>query len=493
MHYKKLEARFAKINDLNHALSMLSWDDAAVMPTGGGVARAEALATLNGLIHTELSAPEIPDLIDAAADEPLDAWQSANVLEMKRSCEDAMAVPADLVMAYSKATSLCEQRWRQLRAANDFKGILPLLSEVVNLTKRRAQCLSEAKGLGQYDALLDTFEPGLRQVDIDPLFSSLLDFLPACIDSILSQQEPAIPIEGPFAEDRQANLGRLMMAQLGFDFDHGRLDVSHHPFCGGVPDDTRITTRYNENNFLESLFGVLHETGHALYEQGLPASWRTQPVGGSGGMALHESQSLFMEMQVCRSPAFIAFAAPHIRNAFGGGNESAEWSADNLLRHVRKVGRGFIRVDADEATYPMHVILRYDLEKALVAGDLDPAEIPDAWDEKMRSYLGLGTVGNDADGCMQDVHWFSGTIGYFPTYTLGALAAAQLFKSATQAIDDLPGLISHGEFEGLVGWLRQNVHSQGRMLATGPLIEKVTGEPLSAEPFKAHLVARYLD
>ena len=160
---------------------------------------------------------------------------------------------------------------------------------------------------------------------------------------------------------------------------------------------------------------------------------------------------------------------------------------------MRKVGRGFIRVDADEATYPMHVILRYDLENALVAGDLDPAEIPDAWDEKMRAYLGLGTVGNDADGCMQDVHWFSGTIGYFPTYTLGALAAAQLFKSATQAIDDLPGLISHGEFEGLVGWLRQNVHSQGRMLATGPLIEKVTGEPLSAEPFKAHLVARYLD
>ena len=493
MHYKKLEARFAKINDLNHALSMLSWDDAAVMPTGGGVARTEALATLNGLIHTELSAPEIPDLFHAAVDEPLDAWQRANVLEMKRSYEDAMAVPADLVMAYSKATSLCEQRWRQLRAANDFKGILPLLGEVVNLTKRRAECLSEAKGLGQYDALLDTFEPGLRQVDIDPLFTSLLDFLPGCIDSILSQQEPAIPIEGPFVEDRQANLGRSMMAQLGFDFEHGRLDVSHHPFCGGVPDDTRITTRYNENNFLESLFGVLHETGHALYEQGLPASWRTQPVGGSGGMALHESQSLFIEMQVCRSPAFIAFAAPHIRNAFGGGNESAEWSADNLLRHVRKVGRGFIRVDADEATYPMHVILRYDLEKALVAGDLDPAEIPDAWDEKMRSYLGLGTVGNDADGCMQDVHWFSGTIGYFPTYTLGALAAAQLFKSAMQAIDDLPGLISRGEFDGLVGWLRQNVHSQGRMLATGPLIEKVTGQSLSAEPFKAHLVARYLD
>ena len=328
MHYKKLEARFAKINDLNHALSMLSWDDAAVMPTGGGVARTEALATLNGLIHTELSAPEIPDLIHAAVDEPLDAWQRANVLEMKRSYEDAMAVPADLVMAYSKATSLCEQRWRQLRAANDFKGILPLLGEVVNLTKRRAECLSEAKGLGQYDALLDTFEPGLRQVDIDPLFTSLLDFLPGCIDSILSQQEPAIPIEGPFVEDRQANLGRLMMAQLGCDFEHGRLDVSHHPFCGGVPDDTRITTRYNENNFLESLFGVLHETGHALYEQGLPASWRTQPVGGCGGMALHESQSLFIEMQVCRSPAFIAFAAPHILNAFGGGNESGEWSDD---------------------------------------------------------------------------------------------------------------------------------------------------------------------
>ena len=179
-------------------------------------------------------------------------------------------------------------------------------------------------------------------------------------------------------------------------------------------------------------------------------------------MALHESQSLFMEMQVCRSPDFIAFAAPHIRDAFGGGNESAEWSADNLLQHVRKVGRGFIRVDADEATYPMHVILRYELEKALVAGNLDPADIPDAWNEKMQSYFGLSTEGNDADGCMQDVHWFSGAIGYFPTYTLGALGAAQLFKSAMEAIDDLPGLIAHGEFGSLVGWLRQQVHSQGR-------------------------------
>ena len=493
VHYETLEARFSKINDLNHALAMLSWDDAAVMPSGGGLARAEALATLNGLIHGELSSPQMADLIQATADERLDPWQRANVFEMERSFDAAMAVPVDLVTAYSKAKSICEQRWRRLRAANDFKGILPLLSEVVNLTRRRAQCLGEANGLARYDALLDIHEPGLRQADVDPLFSSLLDFLPACIDSILSRQQTAIPIEGPFAEERQADLGRLMMARLGFDFDHGRLDVSHHPFCGGVPEDTRITTRYNENNFLESLFGVLHETGHALYEQGLPATWRSQPVGGSGGMALHESQSLFMEMQVCRSTAFISFAAPHIRDAFGGDNESAEWSADNLLQHIRKVGRGLIRVDADEATYPMHVILRYELEKALVAGDLKPVDIPDAWDEKMQSFLGLSTAGNDADGCMQDVHWFSGTIGYFPTYTLGALIAAQLFKSATEAIDDLPGLIARGDFGRLVGWLRQQIHSQGRLLATGPLIEKITGEPLSTTAFKTHLEGRYLD
>ncbi|MEE3183384.1 MAG: carboxypeptidase M32 [Pseudomonadota bacterium] len=493
MHYETLEARFSKINDLNHALAMLQWDDAAVMPSGGGVARAEAVATLNGLIHDQLSTPEVAELIQATADEPLDAWQRANVLEMKRSFDTAMAVPVDLVTAYSKATSICEQTWRRLRAANDFKGVLSLLSEVVNLTRRRAQCLAEAKGLGRYDALFDTYEPGLRQTDVDPLFSSLSDFLPECIDSILARQQPVIPIDGPFTERRQANLGRLMMARLGFDFDHGRLDVSHHPFCGGVPDDTRITTRYNESNFLESLFGVLHETGHALYEQGLPSTWRNQPVGSSGGMALHESQSLFMEMQVCRSPAFIAFAAPHIRDAFGGDNESEKWSVDNLLRHVRKVGRGFIRVDADEATYPLHVILRYELEKALVVGDLDSADVPDAWDEKMRSHLGLSTTGNDADGCMQDVHWFSGAIGYFPTYTLGALAAAQLFQSATESIDDLPDSIALGEFGALVGWLRREVHSQGRLLATGPLIEKITGRPLGTEAFRVHLQDRYLD
>ena len=493
MHYETLEARFSKINDLNHALAMLHWDDAAMMPSGGGVARAEAVATLNGLIHDQLSAPEVADLIQATGDEPLDAWQRANVREMERSFDAAMALPVDLVRAYSKATSICEQRWRQLRAVNDFKGVLSLLNEVVNLTRQRAQCLAEAKGLGLYDALLDVYEPGLRQADVDPLFGSLSDFLPDCIDSILARQAPVIPIEGPFTEQRQASLGRLMMARLGFDFDHGRLDVSHHPFCGGVPDDTRITTRYNETNFLESLFGVLHETGHALYEQGLPSSWRNQPVGGSGGMALHESQSLFMEMQVCRSPAFIQFAAPHIRDAFDADNESEKWSVDNLLRHVRKVGRGFIRVDADEATYPMHVILRYELEKSLVGGALDPADVPDAWDEKMRSYLGLSTAGNDADGCMQDVHWFSGAIGYFPTYTLGALAAAQLFQSATEAVHNLSDSIGLGEFGELVGWLRREVHSQGRLLGTGPLIEKITGRPLGAEAFMGHIQGRYLD
>ena len=280
------------------------------------------------------------------------------------------------------------------------------------------------------------------------------------------------------------------MRQLGFDFDGGRLDVSLHPFCSGVPEDVRVTTRYDTADFTQSAMAVLHETGHALYNKGLPAGWRRQPVGAARGMAVHESQSLIIEMQACRSGEFIGFLAPLVREALGGSGPA--WSADNLRRHYRRVARSFIRVDADEVTYPAHVILRYRLERALVAGELSLDDLPDAWAEGLDSLLGIRPA-DDAVGCLQDIHWYSGSWGYFPTYALGALAAAQLFAAALAERPDIPDAIAKGDFTPLLGWLRDAVHRKASMPATtDDLLREATGAPLGTAAFKAHLESRYL-
>ena len=280
-----------------------------------------------------------------------------------------------------------------------------------------------------------------------------------------------------------------MMEAVGFDFGHGRLDVSFHPFCGGVPEDVRITTRYDEADFLSGLMAVLHETGHAMYERGLPAKWRLQPVGEAGGMALHESQSLLIEMQAARSPAFIAFMAPLAREAFEA--EGPAWEVDNLIRHYHRVERGLIRVDADEVTYPLHVILRFRLERALIAGDLALDELPGAWNDGMESLLGVMPP-DDSQGCLQDIHWYDGAWGYFPTYTLGALAAAQFFDAARRDLPEIPEALARGDFAPLMTWLREKVHGAAARLSSDALLEEATGRPLDPEVFKAHLRARYL-
>ena len=492
MSYQALHERYQRIGHLEHAQAMLSWDEAAMMPAGGGTARAEAMATLVGMIHDLAAAPAIGELAEVAANEPLDAWQAANLALIRRRWQRARAVPTELTTALSKAGSLCEQAWRPARGANDWQAVAGQLEEVIRLTREEAQALADALGCSPYDALLDGYEPGLQQADVDPVFNELRAALPALIDRAIANQPVSSPITGPFSVPRQEQLGRELMAALGFDFEHGRLDASHHPFCGGDPTDTRITTRYSDTDFMESMFAVLHETGHALYEQGLPPAWRGQPVGGSRGMALHESQSLSMEMQVCRSRAFLDFAAPTIQRCLlGAATKAAEWQPDNLARLATKVERGFIRVYADELTYPLHVILRYELETALLDGSLNVADLPDAWNDAMQRYLGLSTAGNFADGVMQDVHWFAGLIGYFPTYTFGAVIAAQLFQAAKASLPSLEDAIRDGDFGVLLEWLRANIHSRGSLLPTMAVVAEATGDELGTTAFLDHLNERY--
>ena len=349
--------------------------------------------------------------------------------------------------------------------------------------------LGEALGCAPYDGLVDSNEPGLRCAAIDPLFDDLAGFLPEFLGRVREAQadeDSPPPVSG--SVDAQQVLAKRLMTALGFDFDHGRLDVRLHPFCGGSAGDIRITTRYDEADVLSGLMGVLHETGHALYEAGLPKEWRYQPVGQAGGMALHESQSLLIEMQACRSRPFMRFLAPLLGQHIDGGDSA---DAAMLYRQAIRVEPGFIRVDADEVTYPAHIMLRYRLERALIGDDLAVAEIPGAWADIHESLLGLRPE-TDAQGCLQDIHWSVGELGYFPSYTIGALMAAQFFDAAVRDEPELWRAIERGDFSPLFGWLRANVHGLASRYEGPVLLERATGAPLGTAVFKAHLQRRYL-
>jgi carboxypeptidase Taq len=493
--YPELETRFKRISLVREASGVLEWDRDALMPPGGSAARTEQLATLQVLAHQMVTDPAVGDLIARAEQDRsgLDLWQKANLRRMTRQWRHATCLPADLVEALSRATSECEMRWRSARAASDFTGLLPLLQRVLDLVRESAAIKAKAFGLSPYDALLDESEPDTRSAEITALFDSLAAFLPGFIGAVLerqARQPAAAPPAGPFPVAKQEALARRLMQAVGFDFAHGRLDTSAHPFCGGVPDDVRLTTRWDEADFMRGLMGVLHETGHAMYERGLPEAWRHQPVGNALSTGLHESQSLLVEMQACRSREFIAFLAPLAAQTFGG--EGPAWSADNLYRIYTKVERSFIRVDADEATYPAHVILRYRLERAMIAGDLKLADLPGAWAEEMKRLLGI-TPPDDRRGCLQDIHWPLGAWAYFPSYTLGAMTAAQFIDAARRAVPAIPEALARGDFAPLMGWLRANVHSKGSSLSASELITAATGKPLDPEIYKRHLAQRYLN
>lgn len=485
--YVALEQRLKRLADLGGAAAVLNWDQAAVMPKGGNVARGEQLAALGGVCHEILTASATAELIEQAKGEPLDAWQAANLRLIEDRYTRATALPQSLVEARARATNTCEMAWRQARADNDYPSLRPHLEEVLRLTREAAAREGEKLGLDPYAALLDQFQPGLDEPTIDRLFKPLQDQLPALIENRLATQPKAEKPQGPFPKARQKALAEDLMARIGFDFDHGRLDESTHPFCGGTPTDIRITTRYDENETVSALMGVLHETGHALYEAGLPEPWRGQPVGSSHGMAIHESQSLIIEMQACRSPAFLRYLSGRLEETFG---PQPAFAADNLIALYTHVEKGLIRVDADELTYPLHIVLRYRLEKALLEGDLDLKDLPAAWNDTMQELLGIAPP-SDRDGCLQDIHWPVGAFGYFPNYSLGALLAAQLFQAAERRCPDLMAGIEAGDFTLLRQWLRTNIHEKASSLPMQALIAEATGAELGPAAFLAHVEGRY--
>jgi len=493
--YQELEVRKKRVSALNNAMGILHWDQQTMMPEGAAPARATVLAELSVLLHDMETGSELSDLIDRAESETgqLDAWQRANLREIRHQFIHANAMPADLVEKIVLAQSDSHMTWRDARPHNDFKRLAPKLDTLFQLKREEANIKAAIMGVTPYEALLDQFDPGRREVQVDGIFDDLENFLPGFVQQVMEKQAglplPVMP-QGPFPMARQVELSHEIMRVFGFPFDRGRLDTAHHPFSGGADGDIRITTRYDEGDFMKSLMAVIHETGHALYEDGRPAQWLGQPVGHCRGMTLHESQSLLLEMQAARSEGFIRFLVPTMKRILGGVGPA--WEPDNLLRLYRRVEPSLVRVFADEVTYPLHVILRYKLEKALLADELSIRDLPLAWNDLMEQLVGVRPT-DDTDGVMQDVHWPEGIFGYFPTYSLGAIAAAQLFGAAQRDNADLLPRLGRGDVTPLFNWLDRHVRSQGCLYMPDELIAQATGAGLDTDAFKASIQARYLD
>ncbi|HEY2736455.1 MAG TPA: carboxypeptidase M32 [Polyangiales bacterium] len=497
MSFAQLERQFRRIAQLQHVSAIMQWDEAVMMPAAAGDERAEAMAALGVVIHEHLTAPQLPEWLADADSEALNDVQRANLREMRRLLRRANALPGDLVEACSRAQLRCEQAWRQQRAKNDWQGFAPLLGEVLARKREAASALAETLGVSAYDALLDEYEPFYSSAKIDELFARLRGFLPSLIDGAIERQraQALVVPRGSFPIAAQEQLGRTLMGAIGFDMAHGRLDVSHHPFCGGVPADVRVTSRYDEGDFTSGLMGVLHETGHAKYEQGRPAALRSQPVGEPRGMSTHEGQSLLSEMQISRTREFLRFAAPLIVQAFPerAAAQPDAFTPDNLFHLLTRVERSKIRVGADEVTYPCHILIRYDIERRLIDREIEVKDIPEAWDAGMRELLDISTADDYRDGCMQDVHWSAGAFGYFPTYTLGAMTAAQLMAAARRELPTLGDDLARGSFESINQFLRSRIWSAASLYTTDELMTRATGEALNPDHFEAHLRARYLE
>ena len=492
--YAQLEQEWKRLHAFRGALSLLRWDAAVMMPRGSAEVRGEQVAALETEYHTLLTAPKITRLLDRAQAnaQGLEDWQIANLREMRRQRDHAIATPASLISRLAKATSRAESHWLEARRENDYSRFEPHLEEVLHLVRDKSALLGQALNLAPYDALLDEFSPGLTTPDIDAIFKALSRRLPGMIRDALAAQEAraVVPVTGRFTAAKQRALVVEVMKAIGFPFDRGRLDESEHPFTEGVPGDIRVTTRFDVVDPFTGLLGALHETGHAMYDLGMPAAWRDQPVGRDRGMALEESQSLLLEMIVGRGPAFTRYLQPLLVRHFQVSGP--EWEVENLHRLLTRVRRGLIRVDADEMTYTLHIMHRYDLEKKLLAGNLAVRDLPDAWNSAMEQRFGARPA-TFAEGCLQDVHWALGSFGYFPSYALGAVIAAQLWESLRTSVPEVEAQLACGEFGGLFGWLREHVHGLGAKVPVKELLQQATGQPLGATAFLRYLDTKYLE
>lgn len=492
--YQKLVDRFQELHRLDHAMTFLSWDQMVMMPPNGNDARSASIAEIASIRHKLLASAEVEDWLNEALAEG-SSERGQSLQEMQRVWRQAACLPAELVVAKIKAGSHCEHGWRTQRGANDWSGFLKNFKPVVDISREEAQLRQEAAGdvfTSPYEALLDLHCAGDSQALIDSVFSTLREQLPALLQQVTEKQKSsALPsLKGDYPVQQQQALCEELMGDLGFDFQSGRLDKSMHPFSTGVAGDLRITTRYQNHEFIESLNSTAHEVGHACYEGGLPEKWQGLPVGGHRNMCIHESQSLLFEKQIFYSKTFLEFFTAKIHQYLPS---SKNIDADTLWRVCSRVEPGYIRVEADEVCYPLHVLMRYEIESALINREIEAELLPDIWNEKMQSYLGLSTEGNYADGVLQDIHWTDGAFGYFPSYTIGAVNGAQIFRALCNDFPDWQERFSVGNLSFVNDWLEAKIWSQGCKLSSQELMTQATGRGTNTDDFLAHLKARYLD
>ncbi len=490
--YDELVRRAREEALLASCAALLGWDEETYMPRAGAAHRAAQLALLAGLEHARAVDPRVGELLaevegsDLAAD-PL-APAAVNMREWRRLYARAVRLPRSLVEETARVTTLAQQEWAAARRAADFEPFRPWLERILHLKRCEAESLG---GPSLYDALLEEYEPGITTAQVAELLDALRRELVPLLRAIAgSRRRPDVGLLcREYPVEQQRSFGTAAAAALGFDFRRGRLDDAIHPFCAGIgPADCRLTARYREQDFREGFFTILHEAGHGLYEQGLdPAHWGT-PMGEAASLGLHESQSRLYENLVGRSRAFWQHFFPLARRAFPAA--LADVGLDDFHRAVGAVRPSLVRVQADEVTYNLHILVRFELERALLSGDLPAADLPAAWSEASRRYLGL-LPADDAEGCLQDGHWASGLVGYFPTYTLGNVFAAQLFARADADLGGLERAFSRGDFGGLLGWLRERVHGQGQRYPSGRLVEHATGSPPDPGPLVRSLRVRY--
>jgi carboxypeptidase Taq len=494
--YAELLRRVAEVCDLSGASSLLSWDQETNMPKKGAAARAQVLSTLAGLRHERFTQPKIGELLGEceAADGSFDEIERAQLRELRRDFDRATKIPRELVMEMAAAESAALESWREARPKNDWKAFAPHLEKLLALAIRRVELLGFAKN--PYDGMLDDFERGATEAKLAALFADLKARLAPLLDAVLAHRHRVDSrcVRRHLDVDRQADFGVAVVRGMGFDFEAGRVDLSSHPFCTGIGHgDVRLTRRFIDDDLRPALYGIVHEAGHGLYEQGIAPELARTPLGEACSLGVHESQSRLWENVVGRSRAFWIHFLPELRAAFPDGFQDAD--AEQLFRAVNQVERSLIRVEADELTYNLHVLLRFDLERALVRRQLAVADVPEAWNAKTKELLGLAPK-DDGEGCLQDIHWAMGALGYFPTYTLGNLYAAQLFEAATRDLggpERTDGAIAKGDFAPLREWLREKVHRHGRRYLPADLIERATGSPPSAEPFLRYLRSKLAD
>ena len=479
-----LRDHLAPIEDLKAAAAVLAWDQETFMPDGGAEARAQQLSTLQSMAHEQFVTDETGELLDRAAEATADADPLDNgaalVRVTRRDYDRARKVPSSLVAELSQATSAAKQAWKKARTEDDFSIFAPHLDTLVDLSVEKAEAIGYEDE--PYDALLEEFEPGLTTADVASTFETLrADLVPLVDDIAAAPQLDNDLLHRSYPQSKQKAFGEQVLDEIGYDFDRGRQDVSAHPFTTSfAPDDVRITTRYDEEFLPTAFFSMIHEGGHALYEQGIPESLARTPLADGASLGIHESQARFWENHVGRSRPFWRHYFPQLKETFPDALGDAD--LDAFYRAVNRVEPSLIRVEADEVTYNLHVMLRFELERGLIDGSVSVNELPARWNEAMDDYLGV-VPDTDANGVLQDVHWSMASFGYFPTYTLGTLTAAQLTEALRDDGIALDARLADGDFAPILDWLRTHVHQHGRKLTAPQLLERVTGDELSANPW----------